>query len=151
MSNLSGNMSNERYDFLSDINNKDNPACRLTKEELESGWHYCNTSFDGMLIHNTWDEYEYCCCDGICSSKNQERLRMNELLRMEYGLTIANLKIEINTLKIERAEIIAAGRELAEKPYSPMAALRWHKAIGDFPKDGEPPTSAGPWTWGEKK
>jgi len=34
----------------------------LTKEETDAGWHFCNTGWDGMLVHITEEEMEYCRC-----------------------------------------------------------------------------------------
>ena len=51
-------MKRSRYDELSD------PASRqpLYKNEIEDGWHFCN-SFDGMLVHINDDEIFHCECD----------------------------------------------------------------------------------------
>lgn len=38
---------------------------KLTKEEVADGWHFCNSEWDGMLIHITSPEFEGCKCDGI--------------------------------------------------------------------------------------
>jgi hypothetical protein len=34
----------------------------LTQDETNAGWHYCNSEWDGMLIHTTWPEKEACTC-----------------------------------------------------------------------------------------
>ncbi len=38
-----------------------NPDEKLTKEELEDGWHFC-PDWDDMLIHKEWPEIESCTC-----------------------------------------------------------------------------------------
>lgn len=50
-------MTYERYYELErDLNLK------LTAEEVEAGWHFCNAEWDGMLIHESWPEAECCSC-----------------------------------------------------------------------------------------
>lgn len=52
---LSGlGMSDERYNEL--MNNLD---LKLTEGEIRVGWLWCR-AFDGLLIHKSWKEYEYC-------------------------------------------------------------------------------------------
>lgn len=54
-----GGMTNERFKLLSD------PSCKLflTEQEMADGWHFCNTGWDGMLVHITDEEMEFCQCN----------------------------------------------------------------------------------------
>jgi len=59
MSNIyKAGMTYERYELLS------NPSFTgfMSEEESDAGWHFCNTGWDGMLIHLTDDEIEFCEC-----------------------------------------------------------------------------------------
>ena len=52
-----GGMTHERYRLISDPDF----IGALTDAELAAGWHWC-LSFDGMPVHETDEEMEYCCC-----------------------------------------------------------------------------------------
>ena len=52
-------MKIERYIELSSNQNE-----KLTKEEVNEGWHFCYEKWDsGMLVHSTWRAAEFCSCD----------------------------------------------------------------------------------------
>lgn len=46
-----------------------NPTIKLTKEELEAGWFFCNYEWDGMLLKKGWAEAEI--CKNSCNCGNQ--------------------------------------------------------------------------------
>lgn len=39
-----------------------NPGLPLTDKEYKDGWHRCKSEWDGLLIHTSWPEYQYCDC-----------------------------------------------------------------------------------------
>jgi len=36
---------------------------QLTQEEIDEGWHYCISEWDGMLCLPTWEEAKVCGCE----------------------------------------------------------------------------------------
>lgn len=50
-------MNRERYMELAK-----NPELKLTEEEIREGWFFCNCEWDGMLIHDSHVEAEFCGC-----------------------------------------------------------------------------------------
>jgi hypothetical protein len=52
-------MTHERFSLLSDPKFTGS----LTEEEMAAGWHFCNTGWDGMLVHITEEEMEFCMCN----------------------------------------------------------------------------------------
>lgn len=55
---LAGGMNKYRYRSLI----YEGAPAKLTDEEVEAGWHFCNSEWDGALIHKTWPEFEACTC-----------------------------------------------------------------------------------------
>jgi hypothetical protein len=51
------NMTKERYREL-----QRNMESRLTPQEQNDGWIFCNCEWDGMLIHKSDPEAECCSC-----------------------------------------------------------------------------------------
>jgi len=51
-------MTNERFKILSNHN----ITASLTTDEIIAGWHFCNTGWDGMLVHISEEEMEQCRC-----------------------------------------------------------------------------------------
>lgn len=50
-------MTNERY-----IELEKNEELKLTKEEIDQGWFFCNCEWDGMLINKDGHEAQFCGC-----------------------------------------------------------------------------------------
>lgn len=55
---IDDSMTLERHAFL-----MDNPKEELTPEEFDAGWHFCTSEWDGLLIHRTDHEAQFCKCE----------------------------------------------------------------------------------------
>ena len=38
------------------------PTLKLTQEEIDNGWGFCNCEWDGMLVHKDSEDGKLCSC-----------------------------------------------------------------------------------------
>lgn len=57
-------MTKERWELLMDLDQHE----ELTKEEIQAGWHWCMTEWDGLLIGPGMEEFKYCSCAPVESN-----------------------------------------------------------------------------------
>ena len=71
----------DRYDFLME---ETGPCVRLTEDEMNRGWHWCQ-DWDDLLVHPDSPEFRHCRCVHMNKFRTEERTKAQEERRKKIN------------------------------------------------------------------